>query len=353
MLAPLTAAGAFQYNLRFRNTENPVSPHRLKRREFIALTGSALAAWPTCAQTLPGKLRLGFVHPISPKDLPPYYVAFVGRLRELGYVEGDTLAVEYINLEGHVERYDEAMRELVRRRVDLIYALGQEQNLRAALAATSTIPIVMMAIGYDPLAKGYVTSLARPTGNATGVYVLSVEVTKKRLQLFRDAFPATRAAFGFWDFDSAEIWRIAVDAAPVVGLTLAGIELRALPYDYELAFAQVAPEYRDAMFAFSSAIFVPDANRLAAFALHHRIPSCFDHPRFVDAGGLMAYAADFNAAARRAAELADRIARGAKPSDLPIEQSTKFVLKINLKTAAALGITMSPTILALADEVVE
>jgi putative ABC transport system substrate-binding protein len=330
-----------------------VSPHRLKRREFIALTGSALAAWPTCALTLPGKLRLGFVHPISPKDVPPYYVAFVGRPRELGYVEGDTLAVEYINLEGYVERYDEAMRELVRRRVDLIYALGQEQNLRAALAATSTIPIVMMAVAYDPLAKGYVTSLARPTGNVTGVYVLLVETTRKRLQLFRDAFPGTRAAFGFWDFASAETWRVAAEAAPAVGLTLAGIELRAPPYDYELAFEQVAPEYRGAMFIPASAVLVADRDRLAAFALHHRIASCFDDPRFVDAGGLMGYAADFTAAARRAAELADRIARGAKPSDLPIEQSTRFVLKINLKTAAALGITMPPTILALADEVVE
>jgi putative ABC transport system substrate-binding protein len=105
--------------------------------------------------------------------VPPNYVAFVGRLRELGYVEGDTLTIDYINLEGHLDRYDAAMRELVRRRVDLIFALGQEENLRAAMAATSTIPIVMLAISYDPLAKGYVTSLARPTGNVTGIYVLT------------------------------------------------------------------------------------------------------------------------------------------------------------------------------------
>src|SRR5262249_19809600 len=177
---------------------------QFKRREFLMLIGSAAFARSAGAQTPPGKLRLGFVHPVSPKNVPPYYVAFIGRLRELGYVEGDTLAVEDINLEGRTDRYDEAMQELVRRRVDLIYAVGQEANLRAALAATSTIPIVFLAIAYDPVDKGYVASLARPTGNATGVFALATEAIKKRLQIFRDAFPETRAAFGFWDFDSAE-----------------------------------------------------------------------------------------------------------------------------------------------------
>ena len=186
----------------------------MKRREFITLLGGAIAL-PRAARaqqpTIPRPLRIGMVHPVSPKGVPPSYVAFFSRLRELGYVEGDTLAIEYINLEGHLERYDEAMRDLVRRRVDLIFALGQEDNLRAAMAATSTVPIVMLAIGYDPLARGYVSSLARPTGNVTGIYVLSIEAIKKRLQLFKDAFPQQHAAFGFWDFDAAEAWRAAVE----------------------------------------------------------------------------------------------------------------------------------------------
>ena len=128
----------------------------------------------------------------SPKSIPPSYIEFIKRLGELGYVEGDTLIVEYINLEGHLDRYGEAMRELVRRRVDLIFALGQEDNLRAAMAATSTIPIVMLAIGYDPMAKGYVKSLAQPGGNVTGIYVLSLEAVSKRLQLFKDALSAAK-----------------------------------------------------------------------------------------------------------------------------------------------------------------
>jgi putative ABC transport system substrate-binding protein len=305
------------------------------------------------AQAAP-KLRFGMVHPVSPKGVPPSYIAFVGRLRELGYIEGDTLAVEYINLEGHVDRYGEAMRELVRRRVDLIYALGQEDNLRAAIAATPTIPIVMMAIGYDPMARGYVKSLARPTGNVTGIYVLAVETIKKRLQLFKDAFPDRRDAFGFWDFDAAEPWRAAVDAAPKIGIALTGVEMRGAPYDYEQSFQQIPPEFRGALFLPPSAVFTRDADRLVEFALRHRIVSCLpSSPRFVDAGGLMSYGANLTAEARHAAEFADRIARGAKPSDLPIEQSDRFSLRINLKTAKALGVTFPPTFLATADEVIE
>ena len=330
----------------------------MRRREFISLLGGAAATWPVVARAqlaaAPKPLRIGMVHPVSPKGVPPSYVAFVGRLRELGYVEGDTLAMEYINLEGHLERYDEAMRELVRRRVDLIFALGQEDNLRAAMAATSTIPIVVFAIGYDPLAKGYVTSLARPAGNITGVYALAVEAIKKRLQLFKDAFPERHAAFGFWDFDAAEPWRAVADAAPSLGVGLAGVELRDTPYDYERGLQQVAPEFRGALFMPASAVFTSDAARLVAFALGHRMVSCFDSsPIYVNAGGLMSYGADLPAAAQRAAELADRIARGAKPSDLPIEQSTRFTLRINLKTAKILGVTFPSTFLARVDEVIE
>jgi putative ABC transport system substrate-binding protein len=246
------------------------------------------------------------------------------------------------------------MRELVRRGVNLIYALGQEENLRAAMAATSTIPIVMLAISYDPLAKGYVSSLARPTGNVTGISVLGIELIKKRLQLFKDAFPERHAAFGFWDFESDESWRIATAAAPSLGITLAGVKVAGRPYDYEGGLQQVAPEFRGALFMANSAIFVRDAERLAAFALRHQMVSCFDSsPIYVEAGGLMSYGADLGAAAQRAAEFADRIARGAKPSDLPVEQSTRFTLEINLKTAKTLGINFSPTFLATADDVIE
>jgi putative ABC transport system substrate-binding protein len=328
----------------------------MRRRDLIlGLAATACvrgAARPAYAQAARKPLRLGVVHPVSPKDVPPQYVAFVAALRKLGYVEGDTLAIEYINLEGHLDRYDDAMKELVRRRVDIIFALGQEQNLRAALAATSTIPIVMLALTYDPIAKGFVTNLARPTGNVTGIYILSIEILKKRLQLLREAVPETRAAFGFWDFDAAETWRAAADAGPSLGITLAGIELRDPPYDYERAFQQVAQKFRGALFLPDSVVFLRDAERLATFALHHRMVSSFHDPRFVNAGGLMSYGADRDTAAGRAAQLVDRIARGAKPSDLPIEQSTTFVLSINLRTAKTLGLTIPQSLLLRADDVI-
>lgn len=184
--------------------------------------------------------------------------------------------------------------------------------------------------------------------------MLGVELINKRLQLFQDAFPDKKAAFGFWDFETAETWRIASAAAPSIHLALAGVELHERPYNYERALQQVAPEFRSALFMPNSAVFVRDADNLAAFALRHRIVSCFDSiSRYVDAGGLMSYGADLIAAARRAAEFADRIARGATTSDLPVEQSTRFTLRINLKTAKALGIDFPPTFLARADEVIE
>jgi len=329
----------------------------VRRRDLLAVLGGAVAARSVAARAQPTAaqpLRLGFVHPVSPKGVPPSYVEFVRRMRALGYVEGDTLAIEYINLEGHVDRYEAAMRDLVGRHVDLIFALGQEDNLRAAMAASSTIPIVMMAIGFDPLTKGYIQSLARPGGNVTGVYVLSLQAAPKRLQLFKDAFPDTRKLFGFWDFDGADTWRAASEAAPALGLELSGVELRDPPYDYEAALAKISPEFQQAMFLPSSAVFTSDAQRLVDFALRHRIATCFDaSPRFVNVGGLMAYGPDLPAAARRAADFADRIARGAKPADLPVEQSTRFTLRINLKTAKLLGVHFPATLLASADEVVE
>jgi putative ABC transport system substrate-binding protein len=222
------------------------------------------------------------------------------------------------------------------------------------MKATSTIPIVMVAISYDPLAKGYVKSLARPTNNVTGISVLSVDVLKKRLQIFKDAFPERRTAFGFWDKESAEYWQIAVETAPSLGLSLFGVELRRLPYDYEAGFQTVPPEYRGALFMPNSAALVGDSVNLTAFALRHRIVSCFDaQSSYLVDGGLMSYGTDLVAAGRRAADYADKIARGAKPADLPIELATRFTLRINLKTAKALGVSFSPMFLATADDVIE
>ena len=211
----------------------------------------------------------------------------------------------------------------------------------------------MVAIDYDPFTRGYVTSLARPSGNITGVFLQQIELTVKRLQLVKDAFPDMQTATVFWDRLSADQWSAARDASTRLGLRLAGVELREQPYDYDQALAQAAPEYRKNLFVLTSPFFFRDRARLAHLALHNRIISVFVFREWVDAGGLLSYGPSFTGMFRRAAEYVDRIAKGAKAADLPIEQPTKFELVLNLKTANALGIQIPDKLLALADEVIE
>ena len=271
----------------------------------------------------------------------------------MGYVEGQNLAVEYINLNGRIDGSGEAMQELVRRKVDVIVSLGNEIQLKSALAATRTLPIVMVALDFDPFALGYVTNLARPTGNVTGLFLQQIELSAKRVQLTSDAFPEIRGATVFWDRQSSDQWLAARGAAVTLGLSLAGIELSEPPYNYELALAQTSADHRGTLIVMISPAFFLDRVRLAEFALRHRMRSVCPLREFVEAGGLMSYEVSFTGLGQRAAAYIDRIARGAKPTDLPIEQPTKFEMVINLKTAKALGIEISPTLIARADEVIE
>ena len=238
--------------------------------------------------------------------------------------------------------------------MDILLASGPEISLKSALATAGTRPIVMVAIDYDPLASGYVKNLARPGGNVTGISFQQIELTEKRLQIVREAFPDVPAIAAFWDEISADQWHAAENVAPKLGLRLAGIEFREQPYDYERAFAQLPPEHRRVLMVLTSPVFaVPNRARLPEFALRRRMASIYSVRQYVDVGGLMSYGASFTAMYRRAAEIVDRVARGAKPADLPIEQPTTFEFVANLKTAKALGLTIPPTLLARADEVIE
>ena len=325
----------------------------MRRREFITLLGGvSMSPLAARAQQLHKMLRVGAVG-LSNSRSAGLWAPIEQGLRELGYVEGQNLAVEYINLNGRIDGFGEAMQELVRRKVDVIVSLGNEINLKSALAVTRTLPIVMIALDFDPLALGYVTNLARPTGNVTGLFLQQIELSAKRVQLTSDAFPEIRRATVFWDRPSSDQWLAARGAAVTLGMSLAGIEVSEPPYNYELALAQTSPDYRDTLILMISPAFFSDRARLAEFALRHRMRSVCPVREFVEAGGLMSYGVSFTTLGRRVAAYVDRIAQGAKPTDLPVEQPTKFDLVINLKTATALGIEIPPTLVARADEVIE
>jgi putative tryptophan/tyrosine transport system substrate-binding protein len=323
----------------------------MQRRKFIKLIGVA-TAFPLGARAQQaGKiLRVGTAS-TQPRS-SPLWKAFEQRMAELGYREGSNYTFDYLNVPT-VEEYETGYRKLAARDVDIIVASGPEISLKSAVASSKTKPIVMVAVDYDPLARGYVTSFARPTGNVTGLFLQQIELMAKRLQLLKSACPDLQALTVFWDRTCFEQWKAVEGVAINLGLRLDGVDLGEPPYDYEKALTQTKPEYRGTIFVLASGFFLRDRDRLADFALRNRIVSMFCFREVVDAGGLLSYGPSFSIMYRRAAEYVDLIARGAKPADLPIEQPTKFALVINLKTAKTLGFVIPPSLLATADEVIE
>jgi putative ABC transport system substrate-binding protein len=318
---------------------------------LVVLGGAVIARPVTALAQQSTRLRVGTAN-ILPKERSGTLPGFEERMAQLGYEQGKNFDLEFVQVPS-VGEYGATYREIVARKVDVILALGPEIALKSALAVAGSVPIVMIAIDYDPLARGYVPSLARPSGNITGVFFQQIELTTKRLQLMKEALPEMKAVTVLWDRISADQWREAERAAAALGLRVLGIEMRAQPYDYDGAFAQGRQDPRGGLMILASPVFgIPDRRRLSDFALRRQMPSMFVTRDYADAGGLMSYGPNFRAMGRRAAEYVDRIAKGAKPADLPIEQPTKFELVINLRTAKALGLTIPPAVLARADEII-
>jgi putative tryptophan/tyrosine transport system substrate-binding protein len=322
----------------------------VRRREFIALLGGAAALPVGVRAQSSGMLRVGMV--AGQPRTSPLYTAFLQRLAELGYEQGRNFAFEFIQA-ANVEDYARGNLELVKRGVGILVAAGAEIALKSALAATDKLPIVMLAFDFDPIALGYLTSLARPGGNVTGIFLRQIELTSKRLQVVKDAFPDLGAATVFWDQISADQWRAAQSAAPRLELQLFGSELGEQPYDYEKALAQAPSEYRRWLVVMTSPFLFRDRARIAELALRQRAASVFAFREWVDAGGLLSYGPSLTGMYRRAAEYVEQIAHGAKPSDLPIEQPTKFEFVLNLKTAKAISLPTPTALLLRADEVIE
>jgi putative ABC transport system substrate-binding protein len=278
--------------------------------------------------------------------------AFRQRLRELGYVEGQNVAIDWRRADGRLERLPELAAELVRLKADVIVA-DVTPAIRAAMQATSTVPIVMGFVA-DPVGTGLVPSLARPGGNVTGVSVMLTDVSAKRLQLLKDALPRISRVAVLWN--PSIPWHAPmlkeVQAARALGLHVLPLAVDA-PGDLDGTFAVMAREQVDAVFVGDSPIFTAGRVRLLELAAQHRLPTSFGNPESVAAGGLMAYGPSFPEMFGRAAVYVDKILKGARPADLPVEQPTKVDLIINLKTARALGLTISPSVLARADQVIQ
>ena len=321
------------------------------RREFISLLGGAAAAWPLAAGAQhTGKMpTIGFLGTASASAWSRWVPAFTQRLRELGWIEGHTLAIEYRWAEGREERYPETLAEFVRLKVDVMVMGGAA--LPAAKRATSIIPIVFTLAG-DPVRSGAVASLARPGGNVTGLSSQAPDLAGKRLQLLREVIPSLHrfAILANMDYPSAVL---EVDEIHAAARTL-GLEARtvAIRNTHEIPFVFETLTSR------TDALYVPadplvNSSRINTLALGARLPTMFSLREYVEAGGLISYGPNIPDLFRRAAEYVDKILRGAKPADLPVEQPTKFDLVINLTTAKALGLTVPPGLLVAADEIIE
>ncbi len=300
--------------------------------------------------------RIGYLSHSDPASESTRSEAIRLALRELGYIEGQNIAIEYRYGEGNLDRFPELAAELVRLKVDIIVVAGGDILIRAAKNATKTIPIVMVGQGADPVEAGLVESLARPGGNVTGITNLTRELGGKRLELLKEAVPKVTRVAVLYDpaIPASVIYvkEVLSVAAHALGLTIRSWEVRDAD-GFEKVLAALNKERPDGLYVPVGPLMRDNGKRIASFALKSRLPSTYAYREAVDAGGLMYYGADLADTYRRVAYYVDKILKGAKPADLPVEQPTKYELVINLKTAKQIGLTIPQSVLYRADKVIK
>jgi putative ABC transport system substrate-binding protein len=330
----------------------------MKKKIISLALGALLVALsvPIEAQQAKKFPRIGYLSSVDPAHESARAEGIRLALRELGYIEGQNIDFEYRYSEGNTDRASALAAELVRLKVDIIVVAGGIHWIRAAKDATNTIPIVMVGAGNDPVAAGLIASLARPGANVTGLTNLGAKLGGKRLELLKEAVPkVARVAVIYQPATPANVVEVKEDlpsAALALKLAVRAWEVRAAD-GFEQIFAALSKERPDGLYVAGSPLLNANQKRIVAFALKSRLPSTYDSREAVDGGGLMYYGADLADSYRRVATYVDRILKGAKPADLPVEQPTKFELVINLKTAKQIGLTIPQSMLYRADKVIK
>jgi putative tryptophan/tyrosine transport system substrate-binding protein len=330
----------------------------MKKAGWSSILVAALLLGSMAEAQQPKKVsRIGYLSPSDAATESTRSEAIRLALRELGYIEGQNIATEYGYGEGKLDRYPELLAELVRLKVDIIVVVGGDRSIRAAKNATKTIPIVMTGGGSDPVEAGLIESLAHPGGNVTGVTNLTRELGGKRLELFKEAVPKLARVAVLFDPANPpnvfEVKKVLPVAARALKLTIQPWEVRDSD-GFEKVFAALNKQRPDGLYVPGGGpLMSTNLKRIVGFALKSRLPSMYYDREFVDAGGLMSYTADTAESYRRVAYFVDKILKGAKPADLPVEQPTKFELVINLKTAEQIGLTIPPEVLARANRLVK
>jgi putative tryptophan/tyrosine transport system substrate-binding protein len=329
----------------------------MNKKILVSILAVVIVAFvhPAEAQQPKKVHRIGYLSPSDPASDSSRFEAIRLALRDLGYIEGQNIASEYRYAEGKLDRLPDLAAELVRLKVDII-VVGGDIPTRAAKKATKTIPIVIMGTGSDPVAAGLVESIARPGGNVTGITTLTRELGGKRLELLKEAVPKVARVTVLYDptvpdsvLDVKEVLPV---AARALKMTIQPWEVRGTD-DFEKVFSAMGKQRPDGLYATAGPLMRPNRKRIVDFALKSRLPSMYTSITFVDAGGLISYGADQADSYRRVADYVDKILKGAKPADLPVEQPTKFELVINLKTAKQIGVAIPQSMLYRADKVIK
>jgi putative ABC transport system substrate-binding protein len=332
----------------------------MRRRDFIKVIAGSVAAWPLAAraQQAAKVARIGYLvtGALESPETRVTLDALRQGLRERGYIEGQNIVIEYRGADGKIERLPGLATELARAKIDLMIAASTAAG-RAAQQATTTMPIVVVAMG-DPVQDGLVAGLARPGGNITGTTFLGPELVPKRLALLKEVLPTISRVAALWqpgaygERTMGDMLRQVAEAAGTLGLQLQLVEARG-PDEFDRAFSTMAGERAEALFLLPSPMLFSERRRIVGLAAMHRLPAMYQAREFVDLGGLASYGANLPDIFRRTATYVDKILKGAKPADLPVEQPTRFELVVNLKTARELGLTISREFLLLADDVIE